>query len=238
MQTNPSQQELGRMSVRLRQLSTNLGRVRDYLDPQQFNQARNALNALQHSIDNSVTGGTGNNSGFNTTSTTAPLMSRPLVNRPSLGHAEWGSRGRPARPIDRERLEQLRTLGFSISYIAREGLLGGTVHHNTLRRFIRANNMPTQQQRCSAISDEDLEQHMTHLNQQFPNAGADKMLSHLQTQNPPIRVQWIRCRRILLRVDPVGTVMRFAQAIQRRQYSVPTPNSLWHVDTNHALIRY
>ena len=81
LQTNPSQQQLGRMSVRLRQLSTNLRKVRDYLDPQQFNQARDALNALQHSIDNS---GTGNNSGFNTTSTTVPLMSRPLVNRPSL----------------------------------------------------------------------------------------------------------------------------------------------------------
>ena len=126
LQTSPSQQQLGRMPVRLRQLSTNLGRARDYLDPQQFNQARDALNALQHSIDNS---GTGNNSGFNTTSTTAPLMSRPLVNRPSPGRG----RGRPARAIDRERSEQLRILGFSISYTAREGLLGGTVHHNTLR---------------------------------------------------------------------------------------------------------
>ena len=118
-------------------------------------------------------------------------MSRLLVNRPSPGRGH----GRPARAIDREWLEQLSTLGFSISYIAREGLLGGTVHHNTLQRFIRANNMPTQQQRFSAISDQDLEQHITHLNQQFPNAGADEMLSHLQTQNPPIRVQKSHCRQ-------------------------------------------
>ena len=64
------------------------------------------------------------------------------------------------------------------------------------------------------------------------------MLSLLRTQNPPVIIQHDRCRRILAAVDPDGTARRWAQAVRRRQYNVPAPNWIWHLDTNHALIRY
>ena len=39
-------------------------------------------------------------------------------------------------------------------------------------------------------------------------------------------------------IDPVGTVLRWNQAVYRRKYSVPRPNSLWHIDGNHKLISW
>ena len=43
-------------------------------------------------------------------------------------------------------------------------------------------------------------------------------------------VQRERVRRTLATVDPVGTASRWGRAINRRVYSVPCPNSLWHMD--------
>ncbi|XP_057186595.1 uncharacterized protein LOC130552378 [Triplophysa rosa] len=42
------------------------------------------------------------------------------------------------------------------------------------------------------------------------------------------------------RVDPQGVLMRSLQLNprRRRKYSVPGPNSLWHIDANHKLIRW
>ena len=39
-----------------------------------------------------------------------------------------------------------------------------------------------------------------------------------------------------MRSQGVGTILRFHQAIYRRKYSVPQPNSLWHIDGNHKMI--
>jgi hypothetical protein len=39
------------------------------------------------------------------------------------------------------------------------------------------------------------------------------------------------------RVNPVGSAFRSIQQIHRRTYSVAGPNSLWHIDGNHKLIR-
>lgn len=41
----------------------------------------------------------------------------------------------------------------------------------------------------------------------------------------------------MLRMDPGGVAIRTAQQMQRRAYHVLGPNSLWHLDGNHKLIR-
>ena len=46
-----------------------------------------------------------------------------------------------------------------------------------------------------------------------------------------------RVRLALLRVDAAGVALRFGNTIQRRVYRVNAPNSLWHFDGNHKLIR-
>ena len=52
------------------------------------------------------------------------------------------------------------------------------------------------------------------------------------------RVQRYRVRESMLRVAPEGAAIRAAPTVQRRTYSVAGPNSLWHIDGNHKLIRY
>ena len=40
------------------------------------------------------------------------------------------------------------------------------------------------------------------------------------------------------RIDPIGTALRWRLVIRRRKYYVPAPNSLWHIDSAHKLIKY
>ena len=37
--------------------------------------------------------------------------------------------------------------------------------------------------------------------------------------------------------DPLGMISRY-NTVRRREYSVASPNQLWHIDGNHCLIRY
>jgi hypothetical protein len=52
-----------------------------------------------------------------------------------------------------------------------------------------------------------------------------------------IMVQRWRVRESMLRVDPGGFAIRAAPRTQRRTYTVAGPNSVWHIDGNHKLIR-
>ena len=51
-------------------------------------------------------------------------------------------------------------------------------------------------------------------------------------------VQRTRLRASIQRVDPHATALRRRETVQRRVYSVDGPNSLWHIDGNHKLIRW
>ena len=51
----------------------------------------------------------------------------------------------------------------------------------------------------------------------------------------------LQCERVcesLHRIDPSGTEIRLRRCLHRRQYSVASPNSLWHIDGYHKLIRW
>ena len=45
-------------------------------------------------------------------------------------------------------------------------------------------------------------------------------------------------REAMLVTDPNGTIVRFADLVQRRRHHVPCPQALWHIDGNHKLIRW
>ena len=51
-------------------------------------------------------------------------------------------------------------------------------------------------------------------------------------------IQRRRIRDALQRVDPESSQGRLARALHRRVYKVPSPNALWHVDSNHKLVRW
>ncbi|XP_062235963.1 uncharacterized protein LOC133933025 [Platichthys flesus] len=64
------------------------------------------------------------------------------------------------------------------------------------------------------------------------------MVGHLKAQG--INIQRQRVQESMRRVDPNGVVVRTLQLNpqRRRKYFVPAPNSLWHIDGNHKLIRW
>ena len=88
----------------------------------------------------------------------------------------------------------------------------------------------------SDIPDDELDRLITTIHYHHPNCGYRLMQGHLATLGH--RVQQERIREAMLRTDPEGVLSRLGCKVHRRQYSVPTPNTLWYIDGNHRLIRY
>ena len=53
-----------------------------------------------------------------------------------------------------------------------------------------------------------------------------------------LKVQRKRVRESLERVDPSVVSARFRQVLHRCVYNVNMPNSLWHIDGHHKLIKW
>ena len=139
-------------------------------------------------------------------------------------------RGRPKLELSREQLQYLVDHGFGVTEIG--GLLG--ISRATVHRRIREFDMQGPRE-FSTLDDEDLDGIVRNIQASFPNCGEKLVEGHLVSQG--IKVQRRRVRESLHRTDPVGVAVRRSLAIMRRRYHVPRPNSLWHIDGNHKLIR-
>ena len=84
----------------------------------------------------------------------------------------------------------------------------------------------------SNISDAELD---TIVQQQFYGWGNRQVYGSRVSLG--IRVPHQRVRESQRHVDPEGSMMRRLNRVQRRRYSVPGPQHLWHIDGNHKLIR-
>ena len=87
----------------------------------------------------------------------------------------------------------------------------------------------------SQITNDELDVLVADIKHAFPNCGYRLMQGHLLNQG--YRVIQMRIRDALHRIDPDGSVLRWASTIQRRKYRVSSPLALWHIDENHKLIR-
>ncbi|MED6294852.1 hypothetical protein CHARACLAT_025386 [Characodon lateralis] len=87
------------------------------------------------------------------------------------------------------------------------------------------------------MSDDDLDQFVRDIKSRQPHSGYQMVKALLQARG--LRVQYDRVRASMHRVDTIGMASRMVQlgCIARRTYSVPGPQSLMHIDTNHKLIR-
>ena len=88
----------------------------------------------------------------------------------------------------------------------------------------------------STLSDGELEERVQDIRRITPSIGQRRLIGALRARGHHIQ-RW-RIRQCLRKVDPLGTALRWRPVIFRRKYSVPTPNSLWHIDGNHKLIRW
>lgn len=88
----------------------------------------------------------------------------------------------------------------------------------------------------SILSDSELDALVGDFVSNFPTAGQKTLAGHLRTLG--YRVQRFRVRESLYRVDPWGVEQRCRRLLHRRKYKVAGPNSLWHIDGNHKLVRW
>ncbi|KAM9805718.1 uncharacterized protein ACBT44_013392 [Syngnathus typhle] len=88
------------------------------------------------------------------------------------------------------------------------------------------------------MTDEELDQCVREIKSRQPHSGYRMVKALLQARG--LRVQYNRVRASMHRVDTTGVISRMVHVgcIARRTYSVPGPQSLMHIDTNHKLIRY
>ena len=157
------------------------------------------------------------------------LVSNALLS--AIEHSSHRSRGRPSINISEEQLLFFVQHGFKITEIAQ--LFGCS--RRTVERRMRDCEISVRSS-YSRISDSDLQAIVATLCHRNPNIGEKSIDGLLRAQG--IIVQRHRIRDTLHAVDPDGVHNRLRGILHRRQYSVPSPNALWHVDGYHKLIRW
>ena len=88
--------------------------------------------------------------------------------------------------IDKGKLNHLLSCEFTVRTIAREGLLGERLHHNTMHNFMTRNDMVSVGERYTDLSDKSLLELSGEISNSFPNSGSREMVAHLRNRNPPI----------------------------------------------------
>ncbi|XP_063431358.1 uncharacterized protein LOC134714039 [Mytilus trossulus] len=143
-------------------------------------------------------------------------------------------KGSPAFEITAGQLQFLTKYGISASKIAE------TFHvsESTIRRRLRSFNIKLREGKYDSISDEELCEKVKDTIGTNRKIGPNSILQRLKYNG--ITVQRRRVRQACNSVDPFGCATRSLSRrnIQRRTYRVPSPNSLWHIDGNHKLVRW
>ena len=143
-----------------------------------------------------------------------------------------GEMGRPRYNLEKERLVELLEINLSVDCIAK--LL--CVSASTVNRRMREFGLSARQNYSNA-TDQELDNAVQRIKNEMPTAGYSMVKGRLKSMG--IHVQWRRVTASMHRVDSLGILSRLTGlgCIVRRTYSVRGPLSLWHVDTNHKLIR-
>ena len=87
------------------------------------------------------------------------------------------------------------------------------------------------------MSDAELDEIIIKYNSNHGQAtGYNLICGHFKSIG--LRIQRRRIRERLAKLDPNNTALRWGVVVSRRKYEVPWPNSLWHIDGHHSLIRW
>ena len=132
-----------------------------------------------------------------------------------------GTRGRPRFEISKEQLIYLKSLSFTWSEIA--SLLN--VSRMTIYRRRREYDMLEEAPR--SMTANELTQFVEELRTQLPDIGETLVIGRLQSLG--YHVPRERVRQSIRSTDPLNTALRWHGVTARRPYSVPGPNSLWHI---------
>lgn len=105
------------------------------------------------------------------------------------------------------------------------------MHRHTLRNYLKLYNVYN---RFTEISDNELDLMIKLYKGNKPSSGLRYVVGFLRSHR--VRVQGRRVKMSIRRVDGLGDVLRRHRKIERRRYSVPRSNHLWHIDGHHKLI--
>ena len=107
----------------------------------------------------------------------------------------------------------------------------------TVRRRMQLYGLSIRQT-YAPLPDTELDDLVAEIVSEHPNSGYRMIRSHLL--NRGLRIQERRVRESLARTDPLSVAYRWSRngRIHRRQYSVPYPNAIWHIDGNMSLNRW
>lgn len=135
---------------------------------------------------------------------------------------------RPFLDVNMEEVRDLHTLGFKWTQIAK--ML--KVSRQTLYRRLANTDLLG----YTDISDQELDCMIQEYKETHPNDGESMIIGYLRACQ--VFVPRSRIRGSIHRVDSAGVEERRRTTIRRRVYEVEAPNSVWHVDGNHKLIRW
>lgn len=151
------------------------------------------------------------------------------LNPVTLTHT--GGRGRPRKiinPIYLRRALSNRQM-VSIAELAR--ILG--VCRSTVYRYMKLYSID---RRWSNITDGQLDTLLRAYRLHRPESGLQYIMGFIRKYG--LRIQRIRLKEAIVRVDGPRVWVRRRITIKRRHYKVPRPNALWHCDGHHKLIRW
>ena len=144
-----------------------------------------------------------------------------------------GNRGRPKINITKEQLEFMLEYKFTVPQISK--MLN--VSTSTIARRLHDYGLSTSTL-YARINDQELDGIIREISAENVNCGYKRMQGFLVARGLHVQQRRVRCS--MRRIDPEGVLARTLQlnTVARRQYHVPSPLSLWHIDGNHKLIRY
>lgn len=140
--------------------------------------------------------------------------------------------GHPKIVIEKEKLKNLLDTHLPVSCIAKFLCVSRRTIYRRMQEFglfVRGS--------YSTVTDQELDNMISAIKSQMPNAGYRMVQGHLVSMG--LRIQWWRMMASMHRVDAAGIFLRLTElgCVVRRSYSVRGPLSLAHIDTNHKLIR-
>ena len=135
---------------------------------------------------------------------------------------EQRRRGRPKLIVTRDQLEYLSSLFFSWSDVAK--LLG--VSRMTVYQRRQELGLLTEPQHT--LNDSELSRVLAEMRLRHPYNGESMTFGYLRSRG--YHVSRHRIRAQIRATDPINTALRWRGGLtSRRVYSVPGPNSLWHI---------
>ncbi|KAK3732709.1 hypothetical protein QZH41_016767 [Actinostola sp. cb2023] len=144
-----------------------------------------------------------------------------------------GQVGRPSFIITKEQLEAMRYYGLAWVDIAKSlGVSLATIWRRRVRFGIDTKNSRT----AKELSPSALKAFIAMLQEKTPGIGIRMVEGTLRSKNLFARRDDIA--ETMRLIDPVASMLRWSEQVPRVVYKVAGPNSLWHLDGNHKLIRW